>query len=523
MFQNVKARLLLIAVVTALSVWAVVAKGIDYGLDLAGGIHLALEVDDRGVALTDEQRADALDRALKVVHMRIDESGTREASVQAGSGNRILVDYPGIDEAEQQRLKEIIQKTAFLEFQIVRPAQEMDELGTALDRAILAAGLAKADAAAGTPASPVPGLRPVRPDSGAAADSAAAPSGTPFTGKSVGRGYAGEVLMDTAQAKVVRGWLADPRVARAIPRGRELLWGVRNDEERPGVAALYLVETRPMVTGDHLEDAKANTDQLQQPVVEFELSARGGNIFRRATRDHINQPMAIVMDQQVYTAPTIRSEIGSRGQIELGGSTLEEAADLALVLRAGALPAPLRIAEERSVGPSLGEDSIAAGRLAGFVGLGLVVLIMVGIYRFSGFLSVAALVVYCAINLGLLAFLDAALTFPGIAGLILSVGMALDANVLIFERTREELDHGRSPRVAIMEGFHHALRAIIDSNVTSLITCAILYYTGTGPVRGFAVTLALGVISSMFTAIFVTRTLFMLYLERRTAAQGISI
>jgi preprotein translocase subunit SecD len=518
MFQNVKARLILIAVVTALSIWAVAAKGISYGLDLAGGINLALELDETGTVLTDKQRADAIDRALRVVQLRIDASGTKEAVVQEGSNNRILVDYPGIDQEEQARLKEIIQKTAFLEFQIVRPAEEMGKLVTDLDRAVLAAGLAKADTAPA--AAPVPGLVQKR-DSAAPADSA--PSGTPVSGRIVGAGYAGELQMDTVAAKQVRAWLADPRVARVVPRGRELLWGVRNDKEAPGIATLYLVETKAMVTGDHLEDAKASTDQLQQPIVEFELSRRGGREFRRATSEHINQPMAIVLDEQVYTAPNIRSEIGERGQIELGGSTLEDAADLALVLRAGALPAPLRIAEERSVGATLGADSIEAGKLAGAVGLGLVVLIMVAIYRVSGALSIASLIVYCAINLGLLSLLGAALTFPGIAGLILSVGMALDANILIFERTREELDHGRSPRVAIMEGFHHALRAIIDSNVTSLITCAILYYTGTGPVRGFAVTLALGVISSMFTAIFVTRTLFMLYLERRTAAQGISI
>ncbi|HEX7243760.1 MAG TPA: protein translocase subunit SecD, partial [Longimicrobiaceae bacterium] len=224
-----------------------------------------------------------------------------------------------------------------------------------------------------------------------------------------------------------------------------------------------------------------------------------------------------------YSAPVIQSQIANRGQIDLGGATLEEASDLALVLRAGALPAPLRIVEERTIGPSLGQDSIDNGRLAGMIGIAAVILMVIGYYHFSGVLAVLGLAVYLLLVMGALAGLDAALTFPGIAGLILSVGMAVDSNVLIFERIREELAAGRSPRTAMNEGFQNALSAIVDSNLTTLITAGILYYIGTGPIRGFAVTLAIGIVASMFTAIFVTRTLFMLYVERRTAAQGISI
>jgi preprotein translocase subunit SecD len=230
-----------------------------------------------------------------------------------------------------------------------------------------------------------------------------------------------------------------------------------------------------------------------------------------------------VLDDRVFTAPVINGAINTRGQIELGKATMEDASELALVLRAGALPAPLHIVEERSVGPSLGADSIDKGKIAGMVGIGLVVLMMLGIYRFSGALAVLALGIYVILSLGMLAGLDAKLTFPGVAGLILSVGMAVDANVLIFERIREELDHGRSVRAAVNEGFHHALRAIVDSNVSTLITCAILFYTGTGPIRGFAVTLAVGVIASFFTAVFTTRTLMSLYLERRKSVQSLSI
>jgi preprotein translocase subunit SecD len=203
---------------------------------------------------------------------------------------------------------------------------------------------------------------------------------------------------------------------------------------------------------------------------------------------------------------------------------MEEARDLALVLRAGALPAPLRVLYESTVGPSLGQDSVDKGVLASLVGILLIIGLMVGYYRFSGLLAVTGMVVYVLIVLAGLALFGAALTVPGIAGLVLSVGMAVDANVLVFERIREEMSLGRTARTAVDEGFHNAMSAIIDSNVTTLITALILYYVGTGPVQGFAVTLSIGLIASFFTAVFVTRTLFLIYLERKRGAdQAISI
>ncbi len=235
--------------------------------------------------------------------------------------------------------------------------------------------------------------------------------------------------------------------------------------------------------------------------------------------------MAIVLDDRVHSAPIINGQITTNGQIDLGNTgTIEEARDLALVLRAGALPVPLDIVEERSVGPSLGADSIEKGRLAGLIGVGAVVLMVILYYHFSGLLAVLALALYAVYTLAMLSGIGAALTFPGIAGFVLSIGMAVDANVLIFERIREELAEGRAVRTAVNEGFKHALPAIVDSNLTTLITSLVLYqFGGTGPVRGFAVTLALGLIASFFTAVFVTRTFFMLYLERRPTAATISI
>jgi len=234
--------------------------------------------------------------------------------------------------------------------------------------------------------------------------------------------------------------------------------------------------------------------------------------------------MAIVLDSRVQSAPVIRQTLSRSAQIELGGaSDFQEAQDLALVLRAGALPQPIRVVEESTVGPSLGADSIEAGKLAFGIGVVAVILLMILYYRTAGVMAVGALLVYVLLVLGGLAGLGATLTLPGIAGLILSVGMAVDANVLIFERIREEAEAGKTPRTAVDTGFEAAMSAIVDANITTLITAAILFQFGTGPVKGFAVTLTIGIIASFFTALFVTRTFFMVYLERRAPTAPLSI
>jgi preprotein translocase subunit SecD len=234
--------------------------------------------------------------------------------------------------------------------------------------------------------------------------------------------------------------------------------------------------------------------------------------------------MAIILDGRVQgQPPVIRSQIGANGQIELGTKPLQEASDLALVLRAGALPAPLQIVEERTIGASLGEDSIRAGRNAALIAVALVLVIMVAYYRMAGLLAVGALVLYVIFCLGGLAMFGFTLTLPGLAGFALSIGMAVDANVLIFERIREELALGKSVRLSVDEGFKHAMSAIIDSNLTTIITAVILLRVGTGPVQGFAVTLIIGIIASMISAIFVTRTFFLIWLQRRPAMTTVSI
>jgi len=258
--------------------------------------------------------------------------------------------------------------------------------------------------------------------------------------------------------------------------------------------------------------------------VTFELNREGGRRFATETGKHLKDYLATVLDDRVVSAPAvIQSQIGTRGQITMGGRDLQAAQDFALVLRAGSLPVPLKVAEMRNIGPSLGQDSINKAKVAGVIAIALIVVILVAYYRFSGMLAVGGLILYVLYTLAVLAGFDAVLTLPGLAGFILSIGIAVDANVLIFERIREELALGKTTRTAIDEGFRHAMSAIIDSNVSTVLTAAVLYQFGTGPVKGFAVTLIAGIVASMITSIFVVRTFYLIWLDRSRGAQTLSI
>jgi preprotein translocase subunit SecD len=317
-----------------------------------------------------------------------------------------------------------------------------------------------------------------------------------------------------------------PAIQALMPRGVQTFWSASSTSlgVEP-VRYLYVVGDRPIITGDRLVDATAQLDPLtNSPVVNFELNSAGGRKFGEETARHIGDFMAIILDGRVQgPPPTIEDRIGRKGRITLAGKTVEEARDLAMTLKAGSLPIPLKIVEQGQVGASLGKDSIHKGILAGIVGTALVVLIMIVYYRMSGVLAVAALALYLLFTLGGLAAVDATLTLPGLAGIVLSIGIAVDANVLIFERIREELLHGKSVRLAVDEGFRHAMNAIVDSNVSTVLTALFLFQFGTGPVQGFAVTLILGIAASMITAVFVTRTFFMIWLDRKPAMSTLSI
>ncbi|HKV07027.1 MAG TPA: protein translocase subunit SecD [Thermoanaerobaculia bacterium] len=300
-----------------------------------------------------------------------------------------------------------------------------------------------------------------------------------------------------------------------LPENLEILDGdVRDDQGNVVGKQYYAVEKARTVTGRDLKNARPSLGQFRDPIVEFSLSPTGAEAFSKLTGDNVGSGLAIVLDGRVVSAPRINSQIRDNGLIE-GNFTQQEAQDLSTVLKSGALPAGITTLEERTVGPSLGRDSIESGLKAGLIGTALVVLYMLVIYNLSGLNAVIALALNVLLLFGGMAGFGAALTLPGIAGVILTIGMAVDANVLVFERIREELRAGRTVRSAVDLGFEKALSAIIDSNVTTLIAALFLFQFGTGPIRGFAVTLTIGLLASMFTAVFVSRWMFDLILSRR--------
>lgn len=303
-------------------------------------------------------------------------------------------------------------------------------------------------------------------------------------------------------------------MAGRLPPGSMLLPS-SHETLADGQPRMYVVSKRVLLSGDSLANAQVGTDpRTSEPVVNFRFDAAGGKRFGKITTDNVNRLLAIVLDGKVITAPNIREPIlGGSGQIS-GNFTFQSAQDLALLLRAGALPAPLTILEERTVGPGLGADSIAAGKVASVLGLILVLVFMVMVYGRFGAIANLAVIVNMFLLGAALSVLQATLTLPGIAGIVLTIGMAVDANVLIFERIREEVRNGRSPISAVETGYSQATRTIIDANVTTLIAAVLLYQFGSGPVRGFAVTLALGIAASMFTGIMMTHLIVLGWLRR---------
>jgi preprotein translocase subunit SecD len=550
MVKSLRGRLITIVIVILAATWQLYRTYGDYGspvklgLDLQGGMHLVLGIDDPEGTLTPEARADAIDRAERIVRTRIDELGVEEPLIQQQGDERLIVELAGI--SDQAQARGIVSQAAFLEFKLVESANGIVEVLPRIDRAIVAAmgeeRLREMGRVQEAPVNDLENLIFQGSGDSAAADTSGTAGDTTAASEpamelrplssllSQGNviledGSQGSFWVLAEDVPTVEEFLALPEVRRALPRDLQLSWG--EDPEAAGARtyrSLYVLSEDAFMTGSELEDAQAQRDpQFNQAVVLFQLSRAGGRMFRQFTTQHVGDYLAILLDGEVISAPVIREPIGDRGQIDMGSSPLEEAADLALVLRAGALPAPLRIMEERTVGPSLGQDSIDQGEVAGIVGLLTVVAVMILYYRMAGVLAIGALTVYVLLVMGGLAGLNASLTLPGIAGLILSVGMAVDANVLIFERIREELVAGRATRTAVDEGFAHALSAIVDANITTLLTALILFQFGTGPVRGFAVTLSIGIVASFFSALYVTRTFFLLYLERKKASDPISI
>jgi preprotein translocase subunit SecD len=307
-----------------------------------------------------------------------------------------------------------------------------------------------------------------------------------------------------------------------VPQGMEILPGATDVPGEPAGTVYYLVKRVAAVTGRDLRNARASLDENNQPAVSFTLNSEGGARFGRVTAENIGRQLAIILDGRVQSAPRIESRISTDGRIT-GSFTSEEVQNLSLILRSGALPATLTYLEERTIGPSLGADSIRSGVLASFVGLMLVIGFMLVYYKLSGVNAVVALVFNLVILLGLMAYVGAVMTLPGIAGFVLTMGIGVDSNVLIFERIKEELEAQRGVRAAINAGFSRVFWTLFDTHITALISVAFLFQFGTGPIRGFAVTLFFGLISNLFTSIFVSKTLYELVLSRRHQVATLSI
>jgi SecD/SecF fusion protein len=478
------------------------SRAIHLGLDLRGGMHLVLEVDKS--SLTKDEAKDAVERVKETIRNRVDEFGVAEPLIQRQGADRIVVQLPGVD---AERAKLLVKKTAYLEFRLVEDADKVPPFLQRLDRAV------------------PPSAREAATDTSLATLFEEVAEGDTVQAPYQQRSVSSRVIVDPRSGYCwarsddelrLRKLLAYKEVQGAEDAaGIDLLWGeefTASDGQR--YRYLYPLKQSPKLSGSILSNATIGVDPDDgTPAVDFFLNRRGSRKFADLTGSNIDKYLAIVLDQVVQSAPVINSRISGRGQIT-GRFDDTQARDLAIVLRTGALKAPVTIIEERSVGPSLGLDSIRSGVRAAAVGMALVVVFMVIYYRLSGLLAVAGLALCLVLTLAALAMLGATLTLPGIAGLILTIGMAVDANVLVFERIREELDRGKTPRSSIQAGYARALQTILDANITTLITAVILYQFGTGPIKGFAVTLSIGILASMYAALVFSRLIYEVVVEK---------
>ena len=507
-------RIAIVVAVIAASVWYVYPprQKINLGLDLQGGIHMVLGVDvDRAVENITERTGTDLKAALekKGIAAQVTRRGTTGltlglASAQAMTEARaVLAEFtnlaPGasdssgrlevaLTEKEVERLRDFAVRQGL---ETIR--NRVDQFGVA-EPTIQRQGENRI-------LIQLPGIQ------------------DPARAKAlIGKTALLEFKLLDDQADVTRA------VQEGPPPGDEVLYGRRVDRTTGAETKVtYVVRKRTLLTGDLIQTAEVRISETGEPYVSLTFNNTGGRLFGELTEQNVGKSLAIVLDGNVHSAPVIRERIPS-GQAQIsGGFTAEEARDLAIVLRAGALPAPVQILEERTVGPSLGADSIRKGIASTLFGGLAVVLFMLIYYRLSGLVADLALMLNLLILLACMAGFNATLTLPGIAGIVLTIGMAVDTNILIFERIREEFRLGKTVRAAIEAGFNRAFTTVIDTHVTVVVSGAILYQFGTGPVKGFAVSLMIGIVASLFTAVFFTRLVFDLIYMGRRRLQTLSI
>jgi len=508
-------------------------KAIKLGLDLKGGMHVVLQIDES--QLKEGEVADAVDRALEIIRNRVDQFGVTEPLIHKSGKDRIVVELPGLQDVE--RAQNLIGQTAQLEFKLLETPENTASILKRIDQVLSKTDTTSAKNEPGKTTETKPGEKAkeektatdlfgeAKTDStndtaaGLLDEEEAGDKEQPFSQhlESFGERSFGYWVPKDEKPKVEL-LLSDPKVKAVIPEDDEFAWSTGTENmQGQEYWGLYLLKKRVELSGKYLVDAKPRYDQFRKPEVNFTLTKPGGRIFARVTGANIDKPLAITLDGRVESAPTIRSKIRDSGVIEMGGAaSIEEANDLAIVLRAGALPAPVKIIENRVIGPSLGQDSVHKGTTAAILGFTIVILFMAIYYRLSGVIADIGVFFNVIFLLACMSALRSTLTMPGIAGIILTVGMSVDANILIFERIREELRSGKTVRASIDAGYKRALNAIIDSHVTTLITSAVLFQFGTGPVKGFAVSLSLGVAINLFTAVVITRIIFDLRKQYQT-------
>ena len=494
-----------------------------------------------------EQADDAINRVLEILQNRVDQFGVSEPTIQKQGNRRIIVELAGIQDSERARA--LLQSTAQLEFFLVKSPEVTNDILSQIDKAVKGDEELEALAAAvgGEQAQTEDGELAVSNDQTISISelfgedglsSEDADSGDtavvvdqnifqerPFS--SMLRALGNNIAVPEKNLYAIKKIINKPEVQDKLdlgngrflfaPEAESFTTNTGLDEP---LVYMYYLEHDADLTGGVIEEANATiggqgVSAVGQPIVLLDMNSEGARTWSRITGANIGRRIAIVLDKKVHMAPSIRTKISDGGTMIEGFANMDEAKDIAIVLRAGALPAPVKIIEERIVGPSLGADSVKAGTYSVLLGLALILVFLLVYYKLSGIIADFALIWNILLVLAVLASLGATLTLPGIAALILTVGMSVDANVIIFERIREELRKGKTPRTAIDSGYARALTTIIDANVTTLVAALVLYQFGTGPIKGFATVLFWGIMISMFTAIFVTRTIFNSFTERR--------
>ena len=475
--------------------------------------------DDEILSGLREDTEDAVTRALEIIRNRVDQYGVSEPTIQRQGSRRIIVELPGI--AREEEAKQLLQGTALLEFRLLKEPDFTISVMQKIDDALaMTIGVLPDTTEDQTLSSPDTSLVSTGTDT-SAADTLGQPELTeeefkqqhPFFAIALldPQGRSADAYVRADEKNKLLLMLSRPEVQKVLPNNVEFVFDAKpiGQEEGQEVYRMYLMNKEPELTGGVVTDAIATIDpNSSAPIVSMTMNSEGATDWARITGANVGKRIAIMLDGLVFSAPSVRNKItGGRSQIE-GMANMEEAKLLEIVLKAGALPAPVDIIEERTVGPSLGEDSINKGFSSVLIGYILVGIFMIIYYLRAGTVASATLVFSILFILGVLAGFKATLTLPGIAGIILTIGMAVDANVLIFERIREELSTGKTAKASVDSGYARAYSAIIDSNITTFFTGIILYQFGTGPIQGFALTLMIGIAASLFSALVITRLIF---------------